>query len=77
MWHVVVWGLAALLAVPWTLACLGVHWLLTGPDWSGGDVGSWLRWLEQWQIPVWLADWLPMASPSPSRRTSRRSLRPD
>ena len=62
MWHVVVWALVALVAAPWTLVCMGLHWLLSGPDWSVGDTDTWLRWLEQWQIPVWLADWLPMAS---------------
>jgi hypothetical protein len=62
MWHVVVWALVAMLAAPWTLACMGLHWLLSGPDWSVGDTDTWLRWLERWQIPVWLADWLPMAS---------------
>jgi len=62
MWHVLVWALVALLAAPWTLACLGLHWLLTGPDWSAAGVGAWVDWLAQWRIPVWLADWLPMAS---------------
>ena len=62
MWHVVVWALVALVAAPWTLVCMGLHWLLSGPDWLVGDTDTWLRWLEQWQIPVWLADWLPMAS---------------
>ncbi|MES2718871.1 MAG: hypothetical protein V4795_24140 [Pseudomonadota bacterium] len=60
MWHVVVWALVAVLATPWTLACLALHWLLTGPDWSGGSVQVWMQWLEQWRIPVWLAEWLPM-----------------
>ena len=62
MWHVVVWALVAVLAAPWTLACLAAHWLLTGPDWSAGQWQAWVQWLEQWRIPVWLADWLPMAS---------------
>jgi hypothetical protein len=60
MWHVLVWLIIALLAAPWTLACLGLHWLLTGPDWSSGAVQDWLSWLEQWQIPLWLAAWLPL-----------------
>lgn len=62
MWHVVVWALVALLVVPWTLACLALHWLLTGPDWAGGSVQAWMAWLEQWRFPLWLAEWLPMAS---------------
>ena len=60
MWHLLVWGLLALVAVPWTLTCLGLHWLMTGPDWSGAPVQAWLAWLDQWRIPLWLADWLPM-----------------
>jgi hypothetical protein len=39
---------------------MGLHWLLTGPDWSAGSVQSWMLWLEQWSFPVWLAAWLPM-----------------
>lgn len=60
MWHALVWALVALFALPWTLLCLAAHWLLTGPDWSAGGVQHWMAWLEQWQIPVWLAAWLPM-----------------
>lgn len=60
MWHLLVWALVALVAVPWTLACLAAHWLLTGPDWSSGGVQDWMAWLEQWRIPVELAAWLPM-----------------
>jgi hypothetical protein len=62
MWHMMVWGVVALLFGTWTLACLGVHWLLTGPDWNGAGVGAWVDWLAQWRIPLWLTDWLPMAS---------------
>lgn len=60
MWHALVWAVVAFLAVPWTLLCLGLQWLLTGPDWTAGAVRDWLPWIEQWQIPVWLAVWLPM-----------------
>ncbi len=56
MWHGVVWGLMALLATGWSLACWALYRLLN-------DLGSgaW-SWLEQWAVPVWLADWLPMAA---------------
>lgn len=56
MWHAVVWGFMALLAAGWSLACWALHRLLSG---LGG--GGW-GWLEQWAVPVWLADWLPMAA---------------
>jgi len=62
MWHVLVWALVALVAIPWSLACLAAHWLLTGADWAGGPGQATVQWLEQWRIPVWLAEWLPMAS---------------
>lgn len=60
MWHALVWAPMALLTLLWTGACLALHWLLTGPDWSAGAVQDWMGWLERWQIPVWLAAWLPM-----------------
>lgn len=60
MWHLLVWALVAVVAVPWTGACLAAHWLLTGPDWSAVGAQGAVAWLEQWRIPVWLADWLPM-----------------
>ena len=60
MWHALVWALIALLALFWTGGTLALHWLLTGPDWSMGAVQDWMGWLERWQIPVWLAAWLPM-----------------
>ena len=61
MWHLLVWGLVALLASGWSLACWALHGLLSGlggatdgdPGWTG---------LEQWRIPAWLADWLPMGA---------------
>ncbi len=62
MWHLVVWALVSLLAICWSLACLALHWLLTGPDWAGGNLQDWMPWLEQWRIPAWLAHWLPMQS---------------
>ncbi len=66
IWHLLVWALVATVLGAWTLACMGVHWLLSGPDWAGmgggGGAGGWMAWLEQWRIPLWLADWLPMAS---------------
>lgn len=60
MWHLLVWTLVALAAGLWSLACWATHALLTGPDWAAADPGAWLAWLEQWQIPLWLAAWLPM-----------------
>ena len=62
MWHVLVWALVALVAIPWSLACLAMHWLLTGPDWDSGQMQGWMQWLEQWRIPIWLTEWLPMAT---------------
>jgi hypothetical protein len=62
MWHALLWGLIALVAVPWTLVCIGLHAVLTSLDGSGGDVQAWMAWLEQWRIPGWLAVWLPMES---------------
>ena len=62
MWHLLVWALVGLLAIGWSLACMALHWLLTGPDWADGKPQDWLQWLEQWRIPAWLADWLPMQS---------------
>ena len=62
MWHALLWALLALVAVPWTLACIALHALLTSLDGSGGDVQAWLAWLEQWRVPAWLAVWLPMES---------------
>ena len=60
MWHGLIWGPVLLGAAGWSLACWGLLWLLSGLDASA--TGAWLGWLEQWQIPLWLADWLPMAA---------------
>ena len=62
MWHAVVWGLMAVVAAGWSLACWGLNRLLIGPDWGADGAGAWMAWLEQWRIPAWLAELLPMAS---------------
>jgi hypothetical protein len=59
MWHALVWTPLLLLIGLWSLLCWGVLALLQGPDWSSPGV-DWLAWLEQWQFPAWLAEWLPM-----------------
>lgn len=60
MWHALVWIPTTLLLAVWSLLCWGAQALLTGPDWSAGQPAAWLTWLEQWQIPLWLAAWLPL-----------------
>lgn len=62
MWHAVVWGGMAVVAGGWSLACWGLHRWLTGPARGAGDPAAWIAWLEQWRIPVWLAEALPMVS---------------
>jgi hypothetical protein len=59
MWHGLVWGFTAVAAGLWSLVCWGVFALLTGPDWTSGG-SAWWAWLERWQIPVAVAEWLPM-----------------
>jgi hypothetical protein len=60
MWHALVWALVALVLALWSGACLTLHALLTGPDWTQHDPQAWTRWLTDWSLPVWLTGWLPM-----------------
>jgi hypothetical protein len=61
MWHALIWIPLALLIGLWTLLSWGLASLLSAPQgWSSGEPGDWLRWLENWQIPLWLTEWLPM-----------------
>ena len=60
MWHALVWALVAVVVLPWTLLCWLLAKLLAGPDGQGVKAEQWLGWLDRWQIPAWLADWLPM-----------------
>lgn len=62
MGHLIVWALTGLVAGGWSLACWALLHLLDGADWAPGHPGAWLAWLEQWRIPVWLAESLPMAA---------------
>jgi hypothetical protein len=59
MWHLLVWIPTSLLLALWSLLGWAVHGLLTGPDWTDG-APAWPQWLERWQIPAGLAEWLPM-----------------
>lgn len=43
----------------WSLLCRGLQALLDSPAPGQAAEGLW-RQLEQWALPVWLADWLPM-----------------
>jgi hypothetical protein len=60
MWHGLVWGVVGLLVALWSAVCWAVHALLSGGVGAIGDAG--VPWPEQWHIPLWLADWLPMAA---------------
>lgn len=60
MWHALIWIPMALAMGLWSLLCWALASLLSGPDWSASDSTEWLAWLENWQIPLWLTEWLPM-----------------
>ncbi len=62
MWHGLVWGFTAVVAGLWSLLCWAVLALLTGSDGASGGSAwwAWWAWLERWQIPVAVAEWLPM-----------------
>lgn len=56
MWHAVVWTPIALLFSLWSLVCWAVLRLVRGAEFGNMNV----TWLDQWQIPLWLTQWLPM-----------------
>jgi hypothetical protein len=58
MWHGLVWAVVGVLVSFWSAACWSVHALLAGGAGAIGEAG--VPWPEQWRIPLWLADWLPM-----------------
>ena len=59
MWHLLVWiPVGALLAL-WSSACWWLHRLLVALPMGDG----WPL-LDRWQLPAWLAAWLPMESVS-------------
>ena len=60
MWQLLVWIVVALLLALWSAACALLHGLLLALTRAPAD--DWLRRLEQWQIPLWLADWLPLSA---------------
>jgi hypothetical protein len=67
MWAWLLWMPLMLLLLLWSGLCWAVHRFVSGAGgdgaggaWQTGDTEGWVLWLEQWRIPVWLADWLPM-----------------
>lgn len=62
MWIALNWSLAALALAAWTGLCLALQALVHLLDGLHGSPTAWLAALERWQIPLWLADWLPMAA---------------
>jgi len=60
MWHALIWTPVILLLALWSGLCWAAHGLLTSVDWAAAAAVDWGRWMEQWQIPLWLAIWLPM-----------------
>ncbi len=62
MWHALIWTPVILLVALWSGLCWATHGLLTSVDWGAAARMDWGRWMDQWQIPLWLAIWLPMES---------------
>lgn len=60
MWHALVWVPVLMVVAGWTALCALAHALLRGLASGGAQPGAWLAWLEQWQIPLALAQWLPL-----------------
>jgi hypothetical protein len=60
MWHLLVWLPILLLLALWSAGCALMHGLLR--QLAHSEPATWLRLLDQWQIPLWLADRLPLAA---------------
>lgn len=62
MWIALNWSLAALALAGWSGLCLALRAVVGLLGGVNGSPSVWLGALERWQIPLWLADWLPMAA---------------
>lgn len=60
MWHALIWTPVLLLVLLWSGLCWTALGVLLAIDWRAAAAVDWGRWMDQWQIPLWLAVWLPM-----------------